>query len=87
MKVYSSPKYDRALKKVLRKNPHIELKIKNKLELYKTNPEHPSLRLHKLTGNQKENWAISVEEDVRLIFSYIPDGIYLLAIGKHEEVY
>lgn len=47
--------------------------------------KHPSLRWHKLEGSRY--YSISVDMSVRIIVAIDEDEIYLLRIGKHEEVY
>jgi len=51
------------------------------------NPKHPSLRLHKLEGKMIENWSFSVEDDIRMIFTYVDDGVLFVDIGSHKKVY
>lgn len=87
MIIITSTRYATQSKKLLKKRPNLKEKVSANLKLLETDRNNPKLKLHKLTGNQKENWAISIEENIRLIFCYIPEGILLLAIGKHEEVY
>ncbi len=74
-------------KKLIKRNPQMQAKVKTALALYQTDPQHSSLRLHKLTGTQFDDWSISVGRDIRIIFSYVSDGILLSAIGTHDEVY
>ena len=87
MNMYPSKEFLRAYKKIGKRKSGIKEKIKFKIKLLEINPLHPSLKLHKLKGKQRDNWSISIEEDMRLVFTYVPDGIILIAIGKHEEVY
>ena len=87
MNLYPSKEFLRAYKKIIKRKPSFKEKIKSKIKLFGLNPLHPSLKLHKLKGKQIDNWTISIEEDLRLIFTYVPDGIILIDIGKHEEVY
>ena len=87
MNIYPSREFSRAFRKITKKRPSIKEKIKLKIALISLNPLHPSLKLHKLKGKQSDNWSIAVEQDLRLIFTYVPDGILLIDIGKHEEVY
>ena len=74
-------------KKLIRKNPRLQTKVKTALALLQSDPQHSSLRLHKLTGTPFDDWSISITRDIRIIFSYIQDGVLLSAIGTHDEVY
>ncbi len=52
--------------------------------LFRENPFHPSLRLHKLKGKLQTLWSISVDMKHRIIFKPIEDGnILFISIGMH----
>ena len=87
MTIFVSRSFLRKYKKLLKQNPRLREKIKNQLSIFQDNPNHPSLRLHKLQGKMITDWSISVGQDLRLIFTNVKDGILLVDIGKHEEVY
>ena len=87
MNIYLSSGYIKAYKKILRKKPHLNNKVKEALKTLQENPHYPSLRLHKLEGGPYKNWSISIEKDIRLLFSYVEDGIVLVNIGSHNKVY
>lgn len=87
MNIYLSKNFSRNYRKLLKKNPKLKIKVKEKMSLFEVNPLHPSLRLHKLQGKMVTDWSITIEQDLRLIFTYVKDGILLIDIGKHEEVY
>lgn len=87
MNIFLSSSFSRSYKKVLRKNPRLERKIKKRISLFREYPEHPSLKLYKLTGSLHETWSFSIEDDVRILFTYANDGVIFVDIGKHEEVY
>lgn len=87
MIIFPSTHFKRALKKVLKKRPDLKPQIERKIDLLREEPDYPSLGLHKLKGEHVKDWGISIEQDLRIIFTYVPDGILLISIGKHEEVY
>jgi len=87
MNLHFSSGYIKAYQKIIKKRPHLHKKVKEKLKILSQNPRRPSLRLHKLEGGSYKNWSISIEKDVRILFSYVKDGIILVDIGKHDEVY
>jgi len=47
---------------------------------------HPSLRNKKIKGTQNY-WEFSISMNYRCIYRKEKDTIYLLAIGKHEDVF
>lgn len=54
-------------------------------KLFRANPFHPSLRLHKLKGKLFGLWSISIDRKNRIIFKPLEDGIILLvSIGAHS---
>ena len=87
MRIFVSPSVSSKFKKITKKEPGIAKTIDRKLGLFSQNPNHPSLRLHKLTGKHIEEWSISVKGNLRITFLFVKEGIYITGIGTHEEVY
>ena len=81
--------YLRREKKFLKQHPELIERYKKILRLLELNPTHPSLRLHKLSGKFKGKYSISVTMSIRIIitFAVTENGIVLLDIGGHDEVY
>lgn len=86
MEIFTSKKYDRDLAKLVHKNPEFYTFVTTRLKLLKNSPNHPSLRLHKLSNRENE-YAMSIDHSIRIIFSREKDICYLLEIGSHDEVY
>lgn len=80
-----SDKFQKQVKKLVKTNPQIKSRFAKTFELLRKNVKHPSLRLHKLSG--ENNWSVSVTRDYRIIVHIEGDNIYLLRIGLHDEVY
>lgn len=56
-----------------------------KLELFKANPFHPSLRLHKLGWKLDGLWSISINMKYRIIFKPQENwNILLISIWTHS---
>ena len=91
MKIKFSPKCYKTLAKIKQKDQSLFHKIQKQLSLFHTSPQHPSLRLHKLSGSQDETWSIAVNISYRLLFYYQKSSAttvaVLFACGKHEDVY
>lgn len=80
-----SDKFQKQISALAKSDPVIKRRLTKILNLLTQDVDHPSLRLHKLSG--QDYWSISVTKSIRII-SYIEnDKVYLLQIGKHEEVY
>jgi len=76
------------LSKIKKTDQKLEKKIIKQLQIFKTNPRHPSLRLHKLTGNLTNMWSISITMNTRMIYRLLNDNTaYFVDIGTHDEVY
>lgn len=85
--------FRRAFKRIVRKNPQIEQRIFDVLELLIADPFHPPLKAHKLRGQLEGLWACWVEYDCRIIYTFWQnidieaEIIVLIDIGTHDEVY
>ena len=85
--------FKRSLKRLIRKNPQLQDRISEVLDILSVNPFEPSLKSHKLTGQLDGWWSCSVAFDCRIIFGFDCDPetgeeiILLVDIGSHDEVY
>ncbi|WP_373479884.1 type II toxin-antitoxin system YafQ family toxin [Geminocystis sp.] len=69
-------------------NINLEIKFRNKLEIFKNNPFDSRLKTHKLSGKLKDLWSFSIEYDQRVVFYFIDtDKIVFIDIGNHDQVY
>jgi len=87
MNIYFSKEFIKNYRKITKKNISLREKVKMNLRVFRENPRHPSLRLHRLKGKMVDDWSISIQSDLRIVFTYISDGILLVDIGNHKEVY
>lgn len=62
-------------------------KIDKALVVFRENPRHSSLRLHKLGGAMNNRWSLSVTMNFRLIFVWTRNEVYFVDMGTHDEVY
>lgn len=85
MNLVTSSSFEKDLRKYLKKNSLYKIKVSKCLGLMLENIYHPSLRLHKLIGH--ENYSVSVDMKIRIIFRLEKDNIFLLRIGNHRQVY
>ena len=75
------------LKKIKQKHPLLFKRIQKQLKIFKGNINHPSLRTHKLKGNLSNTWSISIEGNVRLIYTIKNNKAIFFKLGNHDEVY
>ncbi|WP_339669003.1 plasmid stabilization protein [Dasania marina] len=81
--------YLRRAKKFLKKHPEVHGQYQKTLQLLELNPYHPSLRLHSLHGRLKGLSSVSINISYRVVleFQISEDGILLVDIGSHDQVY
>lgn len=85
--------FKRAYRRWSRKNPSLQERIFEVLDLLAADAFAPVLKTHKLRGQLQGLWACSVEYDCRIVFAFEPDPessedmIVLIDIGTHDEVY
>lgn len=87
MEIRSTTDLNSKVSKLCKRNKSLGKKIDQKIRILSLFPNHPSLRLHKLESAQHENWSISIDRKIRIIFLYQEYGILLINIGTHDEVY
>ncbi len=73
-------------KKFLKRHPEPIERYKKVLRLLELNPNHPSLRLHKLKGKLADKYSVSTTMDYRIIltFAVTEKGIVLIDVGSHD---
>lgn len=81
--------YEKRARKFLKKHPELKSQYKKTLQLLEINPQHPSLRLHKLSGKLSDLHSVSINISYRisLEFAIENDKIVLVNVGSHNEVY
>ncbi len=85
MNLVISSTFHKSMVKIAAKNPRLKKQITKTLKLLLVAPDHPSLRLHKLSNRQ--DYSISVNMSIRILVRFVDENIYLLAIGTHGQVY
>ena len=85
-KLIFTESYLKREKKFLKRHPELVERYKKILRLLEVNPNHPSLRLHKLKGKLADKYSVSITMSYRIIltFSVTEEGIVLIDIGSHE---
>lgn len=72
-------------KKIIKIPLKIQIIADKKVELFKKNPLHSSLRLHELHGKFRGLWSISITGNYRIIFERQKNGdIVFISIGRHD---
>lgn len=81
--------YQKKAAKFFGKHPEILRQYEKILKLLCLNPQHPSLRLHKLSGRLSGLSSVSINVSYRIIVNFIArnNQIIPIDIGSHDEVY
>lgn len=84
-----TPAYNKRAARFLKKHPELAAQYAKTLQLLELNPQHPSLRLHKLQGRLTALHSVSINMSYRITLEFlIQDGQLLLVnVGKHDVVY
>ena len=85
MKIYPTEKFKDHFRYLVRKNSKYEKRVHKCLYLLDFDINHPSLRLHKLSG--LEVYSVSVDMKVRILLTIFDEKIMLLDIRSHDEMY
>jgi len=92
-KLVWSGTFKKAYKRTVKKYPNLTKDIEKALKILVEDPFDPRLETHKLKGKLSGTWACRVDYDLRIIFNFVKqknekeDGVFLIEIGTHEEVY
>ena len=87
------PKFERAFRRLVRKNPALQPQIEATLRRMEENLNDPRLKTHHLSGQLAGLHACSVAYDCRIVFAKQKhpktgaETLLLVNIGTHEEVY
>jgi len=85
MNLHHTSHFKRKLKQTIRKNPTLKKKITQQLNLLLKNPNHPSLRLHKLKGKRINQYSIWIESNLRITFIKEEQNYILVDILTHDQ--
>lgn len=80
--------YKKAYKKRISSQINLVSKTKERIDLFRNNPQNLILKDHALKGTQKTKRAFSVTGDIRVVYTKLDeDTVLFLDIGTHNQVY
>jgi len=81
--------YIKRARKFFKKHPELISQYEKTLKLLELNPNHPSLRLHKLHGKLSELYSVSINISYRISIDFLieDDKIIPIDIGSHDQIY
>ena len=86
-RLLTTKSYERQLIKFIRRHPELREHYVKTLRLLGVNPQHPSLRLHKLQGKLQAYSSVSINMKFRIMIDFVikDDVVVLISIGSHSE--
>lgn len=85
MNVYFSSKFIRKVRLATKNNKGLKTSLDKQISLFKINPNHPSLKFHKLKGKRSIQMAIWIKGDMRALCAKIRDGYLFVNLISHDE--
>ncbi len=81
--------YTRRAEKFLKRHPNLQQQYLKTLQLLELNPQHPSLRLHALSGNLSALHSVSINLSYRITLELLitDQEITPINVGDHDAVY
>jgi len=88
-KILYTRSYIRRARKFAKRHPELLSQYGKTLKLLESNPSHPSLGLHKLSGRLEGLYSVSINKSYRISLEFIiqEDTIIPVDVGTHDEVY
>ena len=88
MNVKIAGSYQKDFEILIAQDPDLGKIIDVAVDRFIHNPDDTRLDVHPLHGRLERKYALSVNNDIRIVFEYIGNHhVRFLAIGPHERVY
>jgi len=87
VKIRSTKNFDHAMEVIVRCDRRLGNEIKDVIRELVEGGNVEGLRLHRLKGDLKMYWSVSVNSDLRIVYYCQSDVITLVDVGSHKEVY
>lgn len=88
LKIERTGQYESMLVALYKEDIRLRKIIREKVKLFRRNPDDTRLRNHPLTKKLKDRWAFSITSDIRIVYGWIgKNAVRFLAIGQHDKVY
>lgn len=83
MKINRSSRFKRSFNKL---PPQIQNDFNQKIKIFFSNPFHPSLHTHKLSGNLANYYAFYLKDGYRVLFDFEESNLIVLVnVGSHDD--
>lgn len=85
MNIYFSTKFVKKVTALTKRNKNLKKSLDKQISLFKTNLNHPSLKLHKLKGKRSDQLAIWIKRDLRALCVKEGDNYLFVNLITHDE--
>jgi addiction module RelE/StbE family toxin len=75
------------IKQAKKLSPQSREKLQERIRMFSTNPLHPALRNHQLSGKYKAYRSIDVTGDVRALYMQHENEVIFDTVGTHSQLY
>ena len=81
--------YEKRARRFLKRHPELKRQYLKTLQLLEADPFHPSLRLHRLSGQLADLHSVSITLSYRITLEFLIEGdeIVPVNVGDHDTVY
>ncbi|MDO8570218.1 MAG: type II toxin-antitoxin system mRNA interferase toxin, RelE/StbE family [Candidatus Daviesbacteria bacterium] len=87
MNVHYHKNFLKHFKLRIKHHPQMVTKFQTRLKLFINDSTNPILKDHQLIGPKSYRRAFSITGDIRVIYQKVEDGVLLMDIGSHNQVY
>ena len=88
MKIKRHPQFNKHFQARIAGRVNLVARFYERVELFISQPFHPILQNHGLTGKYREYRSISITGDIRVIYRELEnDTVLFFDIGTHNQVY
>jgi len=87
LQVFWEDGFSKSLKRVCKKNPQFKDDFRIFFDDFFRDTSNKKYKVHKLKGKLKGYFSAKIKFDLRLIFTTEKDNLFLIDIGKQDDVY
>lgn len=87
LRIETTPRFDRRLIAFIKEHPDLRERTRTLIDRLAENPFDSRNKTHKLSGKLRAFWGADITWSYRVVFLLGSEGITLINIGSHDEVY
>lgn len=76
------------LKRLKKLQPQDAQRVRERLQIFRLEPNHPILRNHSLKGKYKGYYSIDIKPDLRALYNVVSSTtVEFVLLGTHSQLY